>query len=73
MAGVGTNIFASLGGSASADTGDGSAALATQTYGPPAGGNGAAPFAPTHGHGLGFWLAVGGAVILILVRQSLPR
>jgi hypothetical protein len=72
MAGVGTNIFASTGASVNAST-DSSAALATATYGPPAGGNGGGPFSPTHGHGLGFWLAVGGVVVLVFIRQSLPR
>ena len=76
MAGIGTNIFASTGLSASADTGNGgngdSASLASATYGPPAAGS-AGPFNPRHGVGLGFWLAVGGVVVLVLIRQSLPR
>lgn len=70
MAGVGTNIFA--GASANADTGGGSAALATETYGPPAAGS-AGAFSPRRGQGLGFWLAVGGVGLLICIRQSLPR
>jgi len=71
MAGVGTNIFASAG--ASADTGTNSSlALAAATYGPPAAGS-AGAFSPRHGHGAGFWLAVGGVAVLILIRQSLPR
>ena len=75
MAGIGTNIFASTGLSASAGDGGGNgdgAALASATYGPPANGS-VGPFSPTHGVGLGFWLAVTGVVILIFVRQSLPR
>jgi hypothetical protein len=74
VAGIGTNIFASTGLSASADTGNGgdSASLASATYGPPAAGA-TSPFHPGHGVGLGFWLAVGGVVVLVLVRQSLPR
>jgi hypothetical protein len=75
MAGIGTNIFASTGLSASADTGNGngdSASLATATYGPAANGS-VSPFSPTHGVGLGFWGAVAGVVVLVLIRQSLPR
>jgi hypothetical protein len=70
MAGVGTNIFASTGLSANASTD--STALSAATYGPPAAGS-AGPFSPRHGHGAGFWLAVGGVVVLICIRQSLPR
>ena len=72
--GIGSNIFAEVsgGGSASASTGSSSPALAEQTYGPPAAGS-VGPFSPRHGHGAGFWLAVGGVVALVLVRQSLPR
>jgi len=70
MAGVGTNIFASTGLSASASTD--SASLNAATYGPPAAG-GVAPFSPRHGVGLGFWLAVTGVVVLVFIRQSLPR
>lgn len=71
MAGIGTNIFA--GGSATASTGSGSSpALAAQTYGPPAAGS-KGPLHPGTGFGSGFWLAVGGVVILVIVRQSLPR
>ena len=73
MAGVGTNIFASAGASSTASSGmTDSASLATETYGPPAAGS-AGPFSPFHGHGAAFWLAVGGVVVLVLVRQSLPR
>jgi hypothetical protein len=73
MAGVGTNIFASTGASATASTGGGdSASLATETYGPAAAGS-AGAFSPRRGQGLGFWLAVGGVGLLIMVRQSLPR
>jgi hypothetical protein len=72
MAGIGTNIFASGGGSATASTGGSSPALAAQTYGPPAAG-GKGPLHPGTGFGSGFWLAVGGAVLLVIVRQSLPR
>lgn len=71
MAGVGTNIFAATGVSASAST-DSAPALAAATYGPPGEGSSGA-FSPRHGHGLGFWLAVAGVGILVLVRQSLPR
>lgn len=71
MAGVGTNIFGSAGASATAST-DSAPALAAQTYGPPAEGSVGA-FSPRTGHGAGFWLAVGGVVVLVLVRQSLPR
>ena len=70
MAGVGTNIFA--GGSATASTGSSSPALADQTYGPPASG-GKGPLHPATGFGSGFWLAVGGVVLLVMIRQSLPR
>jgi hypothetical protein len=75
VAGIGTNIFASTGLSASAGdggNGDGSASLASATYGPPAAGS-VSPFSPTHGVGLGFWLAVTGVVVLVFIRQSLPR
>jgi hypothetical protein len=72
VAGIGSNIFASTGASVNAST-DSSPALATATYGPPAGGGNGAPFSPTHGHGLGFWFAVGGVVVLVFIRQSLPR
>jgi len=75
MPGIGSNIFAevsgSTGGSASASTAA-SPSLATETYGPAAEGSVGA-FSPRHGHGLGFWLAVGGVVVLVMVRQSLPR
>ncbi len=72
MAGIGTNIFA--GADASVDTGGGSdpAPLAAATYGP-SGTGAAGPLSPRHGHGAGFWLAVGGVVVLVLGRQSLPR
>ena len=71
MAGIGTNIFA--GGSATASTGTSSSpTLASQTYGPPAAGR-AGPLSPRAGFGAGFWLAVGGVVLLVVVRQSLPR
>lgn len=75
MGGIGSNIFAELGASTSASTGSASAAspsLATETYGPAAEGSVSA-FSPRHGHGFGFWLAVGGVVVLVMVRQSLPR
>ena len=73
MSGVGTNIFGSAGASASASTGGGgSASLATETYGPPAAG-GAGVFSPRRSQGLGFWLAVGGVGLLVMIRQSLPR
>jgi hypothetical protein len=72
MAGVGTNIFASTGLSASADTSTTDGPLVSQTYGPQATG-GVSPFDPRHGHGLGFWLAVAGVGVLVLIRQSLPR
>ena len=69
MAGIGTNIFA--GGSASASTAS-SPAVASNTYGPPAAGSKGA-LHPATGFGSGFWLAVGGLVLLVVVRQSLPR
>ncbi len=72
MAGVGTNIFASTGLSANASTDSGSAPLAAATYGPDAAGS-AGVFSPRHGHGLGFWLAVAGVGVLVVIRQSLPR
>ena len=77
MAGIGTNIFASTGLSASADSVSGAnysdtSQLASATYGPAADGS-VGPFSPRHGVGLGFWLAVGGVAVLILIRQSLPR
>ena len=75
MAGIGSNIFASTGVSAGAnidDVGGGSASVADQTYGPSASG-GVGPFSPRHGVGAGFWLAVAGVVVLVVVRQSLPR
>jgi hypothetical protein len=75
VAGIGTNIFGSAG--ASVDTGSGSAstsspAIATQTYGPPAQGS-AGALSPRTGHGAGFWLAVAGVGLLVMIRQSLPR
>lgn len=78
MAGIGTNIFASTGLSGNVDLGDGGGtggngpSLASATYGPSAQG-GVGPFSPSHGAGLGFWLAVAGVGILVLIRQSLPR
>jgi len=75
MAGIGTNIFASTGVSAGAnfdDTSGSSASIASQTYGPSAAGS-SGPFSPSHGVGAGFWLAIAGAVVLVVVRQSLPR
>ena len=71
MAGIGSNIFASTGASVNATT-TGTSDLASATYGPPAAGS-VGPFSPRHGVGAGFWLAVGGVVVLVLVRQSLPR
>jgi len=69
---IGTNIFGEAG--ATVDVGGGSdlAPLAAATYGPSGQGS-AGPLSPRHGHGAGFWLAVGGVVVLVLVRQSLPR
>jgi hypothetical protein len=74
MAGIGTNIFASTGLSGSVDVGGAGddTSLASATYGPPAAG-GTGPFSPRHGVGLGFWGAVAGVAILVLIRQSLPR
>jgi hypothetical protein len=72
MAGIGSNIFASAGASVDAGGGADPAPLAAATYGPSGQGS-AGPLSPRHGHGLGFWLAVGGVVALVLVRQSLPR
>lgn len=73
MAGVGTNIFASTGLSASADSGSAStASLDTQTYGPSAQGS-SGVFSPRRPQALGFWLACGGVVVLVCIRQSLPR
>jgi hypothetical protein len=74
VAGIGTNIFASSGLTAGGQlTSDGDdTTLASATYGPAAAG-GVGPFSPRHGHGLGFWLAVAGVGVLVLVRQSLPR
>jgi hypothetical protein len=75
VAGVGTNIFASTGLSAYGDTGGGgsdSAALASATYGPAAAGS-SGPFSPGHSVGAGFWFAVAGVVVLVFIRQSLPR
>jgi hypothetical protein len=72
VAGIGSNIFGSFGASAQAET-DSSAALATATYGPTAPGAAGGAFSPRHGHGMGFWLSVAGVVVLVLVRQSLPR
>jgi hypothetical protein len=71
MPGVGTNIFGSAGASATATT-DSQPALATQTYGPEAAGS-VGPLSPRTGHGAGFWLAVAGVGVLVLIRQSLPR
>lgn len=71
MAGIGSNIFA--GGSATASIGGtDSGSLAAETYGPPAAG-GSGAFSPRRGQGLGFWLAAGGVVVLVFIRQSLPR
>lgn len=71
MAGIGTNIFG--GGSVNASTGTSSSpALAAETYGPAAAGAKSA-LHPSTGFGSGFWLAVGGVVLLVVVRQSLPR
>jgi len=73
VAGIGANIFAGADASASsAPASTASPSLATETYGPPAAG-GTGPFSPRHSHGLGFWLAVGGVGLLIMIRQSLPR
>jgi hypothetical protein len=70
VAGIGTNIFG--GASATASTTSSSSDLAAMTYGPPAAG-GKGPLHPGTGFGSGFWLAVGGVVLLVIVRQSLPR
>lgn len=72
MGGVGTNIFASTGVSATASSGGDAGALSTATYGPEASGS-SGPLSPKRGQGAGFWLAVGGVAILICIRQSLPR
>lgn len=71
MAGIGTNFFAGGNASATAST-DSQPALAAATYGPAASGAGS-PFSPRKGQGLGFWFAVGGVVVLVCIRQSLPR
>jgi len=68
--GIGTNIFA--GADVSTDGGGSSVPVETATYGPQ-GTSAAGPFSPRHGHGAGFWLAIAGVVILVAVRQSLPR
>lgn len=70
--GIGSNIFASTGLSVNASNGSDSAALASATYGPAAAGS-SGPFSPRHGVGAGFWLAVVGVVVLVAIRQSLPR
>lgn len=67
---IGANIFAGTG--LSADSTAAAPALATETYGPPASGS-TGPLSPRTGHGLGFWLSVGGVVALWCIRQSLPR
>lgn len=72
MPGIGTNIFASGGVSVDSDSSS-SASVATQTYGPSADGTSAGSLSPRRAHGAGFWLAVGGVVLLVFVRQSLPR
>lgn len=72
MAGIGSNIFAGAGATVDAGGGADSAPLAAATYGP-SGQGVAGPLSPRQGHGAGFWLAVGGVAILVLVRQSLPR
>ncbi len=72
MAGIGSNIFASAGANVDSGGGTDSAPLAAATYGP-SGQAAAGPLSPRSGHGMGFWLAVGGVVALVLVRQSLPR
>lgn len=69
---IGSNIFASAGASVDAGGGSDPAPLAAATYGP-SGDGAASPLSPRKGHGAGFWLAVGGVVILVCVRQSLPR
>ena len=71
--GIGSNIFASADASVGTSGGGGDTApLAEATYGP-SGQPAAGPLSPRRGHGAGFWLAVGGVVVLVLVRQSLPR
>jgi hypothetical protein len=70
--GIGSNIFASTGASVEVDGGGDAAPLAAATYGP-SGSGAAGPLSPRRGHGAGFWLAVGGVVVLICIRQSLPR
>ena len=70
--GIGANIFAGADAGVDAGGGTDAAPLAAATYGP-AGDSAAGPLSPRHGHGAGFWLAVGGVVILVCVRQSLPR
>lgn len=74
MPGIGSNIFAEVGGSAggSATASSASPALATETYGPADAGS-VGHLSPRTGHGAGFWLAVGGVIVLVMVRQSLPR
>lgn len=79
MGGIGTSIFADANvGGASLDAG-GSASVGggggdgSSIFGPPPGGR-AHPLHPTaSGFGLGFWGGVGGIVLLIVIRQSLPR
>jgi hypothetical protein len=70
MPGIGSNIFASVG--ATTGAAEDPAPLAAATYGP-AGNAAAGPFSPRRGQGAGFWLAVGGVAVLVLIRQSLPR
>jgi hypothetical protein len=70
MAGIGTNIFA--GANLNTGSQSNSPALASATYGPST-STGRHPLSPTGGFGVGFWMAVGGLVLLIAVRSSLPR
>jgi hypothetical protein len=72
VAGVGTNIFAGADATATTGAGAPASSLSAATYGPPAAGS-VGPFSPRQGHGAGFWLAVAGVVVLVMVRQSLPR
>lgn len=67
---IGTNIFANIGGGpAEASAG----AHADLSYGPGPSSTPRHPLSPRNGFGLGFWLGVGGVVVLVLIRQSLPR
>lgn len=70
MAGIGANIFAGMGmGTPPSPT----VSNAAPMYGPSGSSSQTSPLSPRHGFGMALWWGAGGLLLLVLIRQSLPR